>query len=212
VESTKLRAEKIVRSAGRDLPIIVLRPATVVGDSVTGEVDRLDGPYLLVLLLLTSPAEFSIPLPTHGDALLHLVPVDYVAQASVAIGRDPRAVGQTFHLVDPSPLTVRRTFELVARAAGRRLPRGFIPANLTKAILRTPGLERFAKSPRAFLDQLATPVQYSALNTEAILAGTGIHSPPFESYVDTLVTHVRERVLAERKRREEAAEVEDPLV
>lgn len=211
VEGTKLRAEKIVRNAARDVPVIVVRPTTVIGDSLTGEVDRLDGPYLLVLLLLTSPAELAMPLPSHGEALLHLVPVDYVAAASVAIGRDPRAVGQTFHLVDPSPLTMRRTFELVARAAGRRLPRGFIPANVTKALLRTPGLERFVKSPRAFLDQLVTPVQYNARNTEAILSGTGLHAPPFESYVDTLVTHVRERVLAERKKRAEA-EIDDPLV
>jgi len=211
VEATKLRAEKIVRRAAKDVPTIVLRPGTVIGDSVSGDVDRLDGPYLLVLLLLTSPAELAVPLPTHGDALLHLVPVDYVARAAVTIGRDPRAIGQTFHLVDPAPLTVRRTFELVARAAGRRLPRGFIPANLTKALLRTPGLERFVKSPRAFLDQLATHVQYSARNTEAILSGTGIHAPAFETYVDLMVSYVRERVLAERKKRAEQ-EVEDPLV
>ena len=212
VEATKLHAEKIVRRAMKDVPTIVVRPTTVIGDSQTGEVDRLDGPYLLVLLLLTSPAELAMPLPTRdGEALLHLVPVDYVAQAAVTIARDPRAVGQTFHLTDPSPLTVRRTFELVARSAGRRLPRGFIPANLTKALLRTPGLERFMKSPRAFVDQLATPVSYSAKNTEAILSGSGIHAPPFESYVDTLVSYVRERVLAERRKRAEQ-EVEDPLV
>jgi thioester reductase-like protein len=211
VEATKLRAEKIVCAAARDIPTIVVRPTTVIGDSKTGEVDRLDGPYLLVLLILTSPSDFALPLPSQGDALLHMVPVDYVAAASVAIGRDPRAIGQTFHLVEPSPLTVRRTFELVARSAGKRLPRGFIPANLTKALLRTPGLERFVKSPRAFLDQLVTQVSYSSRNTEAILSGTGIHAPPFESYVDGLVAHVRERVLAERRKRAEV-EVDDPLV
>ena len=211
VEQTKIKAEKIVQRASKDVPTIVLRPTTVIGDSASGEVDRLDGPYLLVLLLLTSPAELAFPLPTEGDALLHLVPVDYVADAAVAIGRDPRAVGQTFHLVDPAPLTIKKTFELVARAAGRRLPRGFIPANLTKALLRTPGLERFVKSPRAFLDQLATPVQYSSRNTDAILSGSGIAAPPFETYVDAMVSYVRERVLAERKKRAEA-EVEDPLV
>ncbi len=211
VEATKLKAEKIVRRAARDVPVIVLRPSTVIGDSVTGEVDRLDGPYLVVLILLTSPNELAMPLPTHGDALLHLIPVDYVARAAVTIGRDPRAIGQTFHLVDPAPLTVRRTFELVARAAGKRLPRGFIPANVTKALLRTPGLDRFVKSPRAFFDQMATQVQYSARNTEALLAGTDIHAPRFESYVDGLVGYVRERVLAERRKRAEV-EIDDPLV
>jgi thioester reductase-like protein len=211
VEQTKLRAEKIVRAASRELPVIVLRPTLVVGDSQSGEVDRLDGPYLLVLLMLTAPPDFAIPLPTEGNARLDMVPVDWVARAAVAIGRDPRAIGKTFHLVDPKPHTIRDVFEILARAAGRRTPRGFIPANLTRAILRTPGLDRLAKSPRAFLDQLATSVQYSARNTEAILAGTGIEAPSFDDYAETMIAHVRSRLLAERRRRAEA-EVEDPLV
>lgn len=213
VEATKIRAEKIVRAAARDVPVIVVRPSQIVGDSKTGEVDRLDGPYLLVLLMLTAPPDFAIPLPTEGNAQLNMMPVDWVAAASVAIGRDPRAIGLTFHLVDPRPPTVREVFEVLARSAGRRSPRGFIPANLTRAILRTPGLERLARSPRAFLDQLANHVQYSARNTEMILAGRGIDPPTFESYADVMVHHVRERLTAERRRRNVEIEVvDDPLV
>jgi thioester reductase-like protein len=213
VESTKLRAEKIVRKAASEVPTVIVRPSQVVGDSATGEVDRLDGPYLLVLLMLTAPPDFAIPLPTEGDAQLNMVPVDWVAAASVALGRDPRAVGQTFHLVDPRPPTVRDVFEVLARSAGRRSPRGFIPANLTRAILRTPGLERLARSPRAFLDQLANRVRYDARNTEALLAGRSLEAPSFESYAEVMVSHVRERLTAERRRRDEAPEVvEDPLV
>jgi thioester reductase-like protein len=211
VEATKLKAEKLVRAAASELPTLVVRPTTIVGDAHTGEVDRLDGPYLLILLMLTAPTGFALPMPSHGEATLHMIPVDYVARAAVALGRDPRAIGQTFHLVDPEPLQLRRIAELIARAAGRRLPTNFIPANVTKAILRTPGIERLAKSPRAFLTQLATPVSFSAANTEALLAGSGIHAPPFETYVDAMVTHVRERVMNERKRRTEE-EVDDPLV
>jgi thioester reductase-like protein len=211
VERTKLRAEKIVRAASRDVPTVVLRPTLIVGDSQTGDIDRLDGPYLLVLLMLTAPPDFAIPMPTEGNARLDMVPVDWVARAAVEIGRDPRAIGKTFHLVDPKPHTIKDVFDILARAAGRRSPRGFIPANVTRAILRTPGLDRLAKSPRAFLDQLATSVQYSARNTEAILAGTDLRAPSFDDYAETMVTHVRSRLLAERRRRAEA-EVEDPLV
>jgi thioester reductase-like protein len=212
VEETKARAEKLVLLARERLPVVILRPTMVVGDSRSGEVERLDGPYLVVLLLLTSPAELAIPLPTRGEAPLHLVPIDYVTRAARVLGRDPRAVGKTMHLVDPKPLTSRRVFELVALAGGRRTPRGFIPANLTRALLHTPGLERFAKSPRAFLDQLVTPVQFDARNTEELLAGTGIGCPPFESYVDQLVTFVRSRVEERREQQRPAEqEVEDPL-
>jgi len=209
VEETKGRAEKIVRAAMGHLPIAVVRPSIVVGDSTTGEVDRFDGPYLLILLLLTSPPDFALPLPGRGDAPLNLVPIDFVVRAARAVGLDARAIGKTFHLVDPSPLSARRVFELVARAGGRPQPRGFIPANLTKALLRAPGLERFAKSPRALLQTFGTDVTYDRGNTDAILAGTDIRCPPFESYVDRLVEYVQLRL--REKRALDEARVHDPL-
>jgi thioester reductase-like protein len=211
VEETRARAEKMMRAAMPRLPIAVLRPSIVVGDSATGEVDRFDGPYLLILLIVTSPPDFALPLPGRGDSSLNIVPVDYVVRAARLIGADPRAPGRTFHIVDPAPLTARRVFELVALAGGRRLPRGFIPANLTKALLRTPGLERFAKSPRAFLDALGTPVSFSSANTDELLADTGLRCPPFESYVERLVEYVQIRLREKRAKRAQA-EVDDPLV
>ncbi len=209
VEETKGRAEKIVRAAMDRVPIAVVRPSIIVGDSTTGEVDRFDGPYLLILLLLTSPPDFALPLPGRGDAPLNLVPIDYVVRAARAIGLREQAVGKTFHLVDPSPLSARRVFELVARAGGRPQPRGFIPANLTKALLRAPGLDRFAKSPRALLHTFGTDVTYDHTNTEAILAGTDVRCPPFESYVDRLVEYVELRL--REKRAKDEAWVHDPL-
>jgi len=200
-----------MRAAMPRVPIAVVRPSIIIGDSRTGEVDRFDGPYLLVLLIVTSPPDFALPLLGTGDAPLNLVPIDFVARAAWTIGRDPRAVGKTFHLVDPAPLSMRRVFEVVARAGGRRMPRGSIPANLAKALLRTPGLERFAKSPRAFLDTLVTSVSYDARNAEQILAGAGVACPPFESYADKIVEYVQLRV-RERRAKKAALEIDDPLV
>jgi thioester reductase-like protein len=211
VAKTRARAEKIIRLSMSEIPIAVVRPATIVGDSETGEIDRFDGPYLLILLIVSSPAEIAIPLPGRGDVALQLVPIDYVVRAAHAIGRDRRSPGRTFHLVDPHPATARRVFELVARASERPSPRGFIPTNLTKALLRTPGLERFAKSPRAFLERLATPVTYEASNTDEILAGTGIVCPSFESYANPLVSYVRDRVRERRERRESPVMLDEPI-
>lgn len=209
VEETLARAEVLVRRAMPKIPVCVVRPTFVVGDSKTGEVDRFDGPYFLILLIVTSPPDFPLALPGRPDTPLHLVPVDYVVRAASAIGRDPRAPGRTFHVGDPSPLPAKRIYELVAAAGGRRTPRGFIPANLTKALLRTPGIERLAKSPRAFLDALATRVSYSFANTTELLADTDIRCPPFESYVEGLVEYVQHRLREKRAREDEA---HDPLV
>jgi thioester reductase-like protein len=213
VEETKARAEKLMRDAMPRLPIAVLRPATIVGDSRTGEIDRFDGPYLLILLVVASPPDIALPLPGRGDEPLNLVPLDWVARASVAVGRDPRSPGRTFHLVDSHPLSTRHVFEIVARAGGRRGPRGSIPANLAKALLRAPGLERISKSPRAFLETLTTRVTYDARNAEELLGSLGIGPcPPLETYVDTLVEYVQQRVRQRRETKKTAVvEIEDPL-
>lgn len=213
VEETLARAERLAKRASPALPVIVLRPTWIVGDSTSGEIERFDGPYLLMLVIVTSPQELPVPLPTRGDALLHLVPIDYVVRAAHHIGRQSSAIGRTFHLADPRPLTVRRVFELVAASGGKRLPGGFIPTQVTKALLSAPGLGLFAKSPRAFVDMLATPVRYDTRNSDELLKGTSIRCPPFESYVDTLVSYVRRRVQERRiqSETERLGEIEDAL-
>jgi hypothetical protein len=104
-------------------------------------------------------------------------------------------------------------FELVARAGGRRGPRGSIPASLAKTLLRAPGLDRIAKSPRAFLETLTTPVTYDARNADEVVGSLGIGPcPPLETYVDKLVEYVQERVKQRRPTKKADADVEDPLV
>lgn len=216
VEETRFRAELLMRDAMGHVPVTILRPSIVVGDSKTGEIDRMEGPYLLILLMLSSPVDFRLPLPGRGDQPLHLVPIDYVVDAGLAIAQDSRSIGRTFHLVDDKPLTVRRVFELIAAAAGRPGPAGNVPTHLASALLRAPGLTRFSQVPRAFLEQLATDVSYDARNTQEILLGTGVLCPAAASYLDVMVDHVRtaqaQRAEARRTRKDRHfEEMEDPL-
>jgi hypothetical protein len=212
-EETRMRAEALVRRAMRDVPIAIVRPTHVVGASAPD--DRLDQLHLLVLLILATPAELGIPLPRKGDAPIHVVPMDYVARASHAIARARNARGRTFHLADRHPLSARRFLELVARSA-RRPSFGSIPASVVGTLLRTPGIDRFVRNPVAFVEHLSSPVRYDTHHTDALLAGTGVECPPFETYVETLVAEVEQHVRARRVRRVAApdateAEVEDPL-
>lgn len=213
IERSRFVAERLVQRASDELPVTVLRPGLVVGDSRTGEIDRFDGVYLLVLLVLTAPADLSLPLPSRGDSALNLVPIDYVARASVAVMDDPGALSRTLHLVEPAPLAARRVFELLSSAAGRRSPRGFIPANVTRAVLNAPGLDRVLRSPRAFFEQLATDVTYDSRIARDLLDPYDIRCPSIDQYADVLVQYVRDRLAARRTREEarEQSEIEDPL-
>ncbi|GAB4208161.1 MAG: SDR family oxidoreductase [Sandaracinaceae bacterium] len=199
IEETRFRGEQLVRAAmARGLRATVLRPSILVGDSRTGEIDRLEGPYLLVLLMLSTPIDLRVPLPGRGEVPLNLVPIDYVVDAGCAIARDARSIGRTFHLVDPRPITARGVFERIARALGRPSPRGSLPTQLATAVLRTPGLEKLAHVPRNFLEQLAVEVAYDDRNTRELLSGTGIRCPAFEQYVDVMVDYVRAQQLKTR--------------
>lgn len=206
-EETKFRAERLVREAMRRLPITVLRPGIIVGDSQSGEIDKFDGPYYLLVLIVSSPLDVHLPLPGRGAAPLNLVPIDFVVDAAAQLSRDPRAVGGTFHLTDPNPFSARTVYELVAQRAERKPPRGVIPATLARAILKTPGLERLARAPLAFLEAFNHLAVYNCRHTLELLAGTGVGCPPLDGYVDHLVRYVK-RVKAEeltRKRIEDEA-------
>jgi hypothetical protein len=167
-----------------------------------------------VLLMLSTPVDLRVPLPGRGEIPLNLVPIDYVVDAGCAISCDPRSVGRTFHLVDPRPATARSVFERIARTLGRPSPRGSLPTQLASAVLRTPGLEKIAHVPRAFLEQLAVEVAYDDRNTRELLSGSGIRCPAFEQYVDVMVEYVRaQQVKAKPSDRavRELEEAADPL-
>lgn len=189
-ERTKYDAERLVRGAMRQLPITILRPSIIVGDSKTGEIDRLDGPYYLIVLIATNTSGLRLPILGRGDAPLHLVPIDYVIDAAWQAARSPQAAGKTFHLVDPNPLSARAVFELVAQAANTTVPRGHIPRPLARAVLRTPGLARLGRGPLTFLDMLDHTVHYDQSNTAQALAGTTLRCPSLADYLPVLVRHV----------------------
>jgi len=161
------------------------------------------------VLIVSSPLDVSLPLPGRGSAPLHLAPIDFVVDAAWQLQGDERAIGRTFHLVDPSPLAARTVYEIIAARAHKKTPRGFIPAGLARALLRAPGLERLARAPLAFLESFNHMAFYNARNTLALLRGTDLECPPFESYVEHLIRYVRDVHAARKAQLEE--EVFDPF-
>jgi nucleoside-diphosphate-sugar epimerase len=209
-EEMQCAAEKLARSAQQRLPVTVLRPGVIVGDSRNGEIDlsnggfggrfgeHVDGPYSLMALIVRNPTLVHLPLPGRGAAPLHLVPIDFVIDAAHALSRDERAAGGTFHLVDGNPLPARRVYELVAEHARAAQPRGFNPADIARTLLRAPGLEKLARAPRAFVDAFDHQVFFNSRHATELLLEYGIRCPPFDGYVHNLLRYLRE-AMAERQ-------------
>ena len=208
-ERTRMEAEKLARAARRRLPVTIFRPSLIVGDSATGEFDKLDGPHYLMLLIATNATQVSLPLPGKGTAPLDMVPVDFVVAAAHALSGDERAAGKTFHLSDPEPLPAREIFRLVAEHSHTRPPRGFIPGRITRALLRTPGLQRLARGPLSFLDAFDLEASYDCRNTRTLLADTGIRCPRFDAYVGNLIGYIRSMRESERSQAPGDDEVDD---
>lgn len=209
-ERTKYESERLVRGAMRQLPATVLRPSIIVGDSKTGEIDRLDGPYYLMVLIATNASGLRLPILGRGGSPLHLVPIDYVIDAAWQVAHSPGAAGKTFHLVDPQPLSARAVFEGVAEYAKTEKPRGHIPRPLARAVLKTPGLARLGRGPLTFLDMIDHAVHYDQTNTAQALAGTTIRCPALTDYLPVLVQHVLD-ISRAPVRGGEHDEVADPL-
>ncbi len=207
-EETKFEAEKLVSRAMSAVPITVVRPSTVVGDSATGEIDRFEGPYYLGMLLVLSPLVLPLPLPGNGVAPLNVVPVDFVVRATWSLATNPAAAGKTVHLVDPNPMSARRVYELIAERANRRLPRFSLPARAADWFLRIPGVEKLARPQRAAVAYVNHLALYNCHTALELLDGTGVRCPPLMSYLDKLIDYA---LATWRQRQMVQPEVDDPL-
>ena len=116
---TKYESEKIVREEAT-VPWRVYRPAVVVGDSQTGVMDKVDGPYyffpMMKLLRDRLPAWLPLVGVDLGDT--NVVPVDYVAKAMDHLAHLPDRDGEAFHLVNPEPQPVVDMINMFCAAAG----------------------------------------------------------------------------------------------
>ena len=130
-EHTKYEGERLVRAARAELPVTVVRPAMVVGDTDTGAIKTFNTVYVALRLYLTGRLRVVPTLPGHR---VNIVPVDWVADATVRLTFDPVSTGQTVHLTAPAE-ALPRTDELLdlvrrwaAEQLGVRLPRPlFVP-------------------------------------------------------------------------------------
>ncbi len=195
---TKHESEGIVR---RECvrPWRVYRPGIVVGDSRTGEMDKIDGPYYFFKLIQKVRNLLPPWMPMIGleGGRLNLVPVNFVVDAMEYIAHQPGLDGQCFHLVDPKPHRVGDILNLFARAGHapemtlriNALMFAFVPQ-----IIKT-GLAHF-KPVRRIKDQVLKdlgippdvmglinyPTRFDCRETLKALKGADIAVPPLETY------------------------------
>jgi NAD(P)-dependent dehydrogenase (short-subunit alcohol dehydrogenase family) len=115
---TKFESERIVRDQPY-IPWRVYRPGIVVGDSQTGEMEKVDGPYYFFKAIqrLRRVLPEWVPLVGLDLGYTNVVPVDWVAGALEHIAHEPDLDGRAFHLTDPRPQRVDELINELAVAA-----------------------------------------------------------------------------------------------
>jgi NAD(P)-dependent dehydrogenase (short-subunit alcohol dehydrogenase family) len=195
---TKHESEKIVRKEVKGA-WRVYRPGIVVGDSKTGEIDKIDGPYYYFKLIQRMRQLLPPWIPSIGieGGRINIVPVDFVVEAINHIAHKPDLDRRAFHLVDPNPYRVGDVLNLFAKAAhappfGMRVNAallGFIPPSVKKGMLALTPVRRIRRAvmkdlglPDDILQFVNYPTRFDCREAAAVLKGTGIECPRLEDY------------------------------
>ncbi|MCU0762835.1 MAG: SDR family oxidoreductase [Hydrogenophaga sp.] len=195
---TKHESEKIVRQESK-LNWTVYRPAAVVGDSTTGEMDKIDGPYYFFKLIQRLRQILPPWMPSVGleGGRINIVPVDFVVAALDHISHQKRGSGACFHLVDPMGYRVGDVLDILSKAA--HAPKmnlfvnaalmGFIPKSVKKGLMALAPVRRVYKAimqdlglPEDMMTFVNYPTRFDCRETLAALKGSGIACPNFKDY------------------------------
>nr|WP_315847877.1 SDR family oxidoreductase [uncultured Rhodoferax sp.] len=195
---TKHESEKIVRKDCK-VPWSVYRPAMVVGDSQTGEMDKIDGPYYFFKLIQRMRQLLPPWMPAIGleGGRINIVPVDFVVDALDVISHKAGIAKKCYHLVDPVGYRVGDVLDIFSKAA--HAPKmnvfvnaallGFIPRSVTKSLMALAPVRRVRNAimkdlslPEDMLTFVNYPTRFDCRDTQAMLKGSGVECPNLKDY------------------------------
>ena len=199
---TKFQSEKIVREE-TTVPWRVYRPGMVVGDSQTGEMDKLDGPYYFFPLIkqIRNKVPKWLPLLGLEGGKLPLAPVDYVADAMVEIAHQDGHDGKAFFLIQKPQDSVGRVLEILFDAAhgpgfAKKYPLPELPEVVPDALRESARvlpldtamrqMSRAVGIPLSALGYIRNKAVFDDSQTRAALKGTDIRCPPLKDYAEKL--------------------------
>ena len=200
--STKHDSEGIVRNECQ-VPWRVYRPGMVVGNSKTGEIDKIDGAYYFFKTLQkirkVLPPWF--PLVGIEGGKFNIVPVDYVVDAMDHIVHQDDLDGRCFHLTDPEHHSIGNMMNIFAEAG--HAPRfsmrldmrmfSFIPSFVRTTLAGLPPVKRIVSTlledmglPDSVMMFMNYPTRYDNRDTERALKGSGISCPDLRDYAPVI--------------------------
>ena len=190
-EQTKAEAEALVKARLASLPGVILRPSIIVGDSRTGATSSFKMMYWPLKIYAR---RLWRTVPGYPDALLDIVPVDFVARSVAQLVFDEAAMGSTVHLCagPRSAATIEQVAHRAMEYFNGPVPR-FVDPRFFFAVVR-PLLflslwgrkRRILRDGRAYRDYFTMRMQFDTSNADRLLQPAGVSPPPVLEYLDRL--------------------------
>ncbi len=192
---TKMQAELLVRNTR--LPTVALRiyrPGIVIGDSVTGEMDKIDGPYYFFrffdqLSKYTRHIPLNVlPVSYHPSATMPMVPVNVLVQwMSEMINKPTHHMTRTYHLVPEEKIFVGTLMEDTAKYFGLNLRVQRIPMF---GVMRK--VFPLLKIPAEIESYILNPTRYSTANMKKDYPQ--LKCPLIADYLPAIMSRAKELV------------------
>lgn len=195
-EQSKCESERLVRNSMDRIPITIVRPSIVVGDSRTGRTTTFNVIYLPLRLFHRGLLDV---LPGPPDSLMDLVPVDWVDDVITRLLARESAAGKVCHLTAgpsravPLATVIDKAAIYFDRVSPLRAPR---TVTFTTMDVFRQRMTRGRTGASALREQLEALVPYVTVNrlfdgatTDRLLEGSGIVFPRFDGYAERMLEY-----------------------
>jgi nucleoside-diphosphate-sugar epimerase len=195
-ERSKCEAEQMARAWPRRLPLTVFRPSIVAGRASTGETSHFRVLYWPLKALARG---LVVCIPAERDAVLDIVPVDFVVDALLHILAREDSLGGCYHLSAGTEVRIDEVVRLTAEIFGlKRLPPYVSPRRLyplLRPLLQLVLLGKLRDVVRVgdvYVPYLSKRLVFDNRATREALRATAVRMPDMSAYLKTILGYARE--------------------
>lgn len=186
-EETKYEAELLVEQLKDIIPVTIIRPGIVRGNSITGETIKFDGPYFFVNMISNLRKLPFIPYLGKSKATINVVPSDYITKAAIYCSLSEAAVSKTLHLTDPNPYPVEEVYRSFVKEITGKYPKGRLPLFLARASVSLYPIRKMLQVEKETLDYLTWHSSFDTTVADSILQTGNIRCPDFVESIPSMI-------------------------
>ncbi len=171
-EESKFEGERALGEHAGELPLLIVRPSIIVGDSRTGWTSAFNVIYWPVRAFSRGLMD---EIAIDPDGVVDVVPIDYVGAGTLALLRAPDAAGTVALVAGEAAPTNAELIELASRQFGREPPR----------IVATPA-SRLADAD-LYVPYFGIEASLDDTRARELLVPLGLSVPRLRDYFGTLI-------------------------